>query len=69
MTKKKANAKAGRPPTVEGGLSQVLYVRVAPELLEQIDERAAKERAARKGRVVSRADMIRELLNLALTFQ
>lgn len=56
---------AGRPPKVPDGLSEVLYLRVAPDLTALLDQVAEREREAHPGRSVSRADVARELLYAA----
>ena len=58
----KTKTRGGAPRKAPGGLQKVLYVRVAPELLEALDGLVAKEAKRHPGRVVSRADVARELL-------
>lgn len=65
MTVTKA-PRRGAPRKVESGLNRVLYVRADEGLLEALDQVARTEQAAHPGRVVSRADVARELLHLAL---
>lgn len=45
---------------VPGGLTEVLFVRVGQELLEQLDRELDRERRRRPG--YSRADLVRALL-------
>jgi hypothetical protein len=58
--------RGGAPRKAEGGLNKVLYVRADDELLDALDQMAKTERAAHPGRTVSRADIARELLHMAL---
>jgi hypothetical protein len=45
---------------------RVLYVRARQALLDALDERVLAEQAAHPGRCVSRADVVREILELGL---
>jgi hypothetical protein len=54
--------KRGAPPKAQGGLGEVLFVRVAPDLIRRLDAIVERERAARPGRAVSRSDVAREIL-------
>lgn len=58
--------KRGAPPKVAGGLSKVLYVRANDDLLDALDALVEKERESRPGRVISRADVARDLLYRAV---
>ena len=58
--------KRGAPPKVEGGLTRVLYVRAGEDLTDALDAFLEKERTARRGVAISRADIIRGLLYEAL---
>lgn len=49
----------GRPSR---GLTEVLYTRVSKDLIERLDARVREERKLRPGQVISRADIVRELL-------
>ncbi len=49
----------GRPSS---GLSEVLYIRAPKGLVEGLDKLVAKERKLRPGVVVSRSDLVREIL-------
>lgn len=49
----------GRPSR---GLTEVLYIRVSKELIDRLDARVREERKLRPGQVISRADIVRELL-------
>jgi hypothetical protein len=57
--------KRGAPPKEPGGLTAVLYVRVAPDLLRALDARARHAQEA-AGHPVSRADVARDLLREGL---
>ena len=49
----------GRPTL---GLTKVLFIRCNRALIEALDRLLAKTRTANPGRVISRADLVRELL-------
>jgi hypothetical protein len=50
-------------------MNKVLFVRAPDDLLDALDEVVEREREARPGRTVSRADVARELLYAALKNQ
>jgi hypothetical protein len=54
-------SKGGAPRKVPGGLTEVLYVRVDRQLLDDLDELRA-EWSRERGHVLSRADVVRALL-------
>ena len=54
--------KTGAPQKAPGGLNAVLYVRVTRELSDALDVLACRERTARPGRSVSKADVARDFL-------
>ena len=56
----------GAPPKVAGGLSKVLYIRASKDLLDALDGLVEKERETRPGRVISRADIARDILHQAV---
>lgn len=58
MTTKRGGATRKAP----GGLTAVLFIRCAPDLVARLDAIADAQRAASPGRSVSRADVARELL-------
>ena len=58
--------KRGAPSKVNGGLTRVLYVRATDDLIDALDKVVEKERVARRGLAVSRADIARSLLYEAL---
>lgn len=49
-----------------GGLTDVLFVRVAPDLTRKLEMLAEQERRKSPGRSISRADIARELLYRAI---
>ena len=51
---------------MNGGLTRVLYVRATDDLIDALDKVVEKERVARRGLAVSRADIARSLLYEAL---
>ena len=59
---KKKFQRKGAPPKVPGGFSKVLYIRANEDLLSALDAIAARERQEHPGRVISRADIAREML-------
>lgn len=56
----------GAPPKVAGGLNRVLYIRAGSDLIDALDRVVEKERMARRGVAISRADIARALLYEAL---
>lgn len=57
----------GRPPQkAPGGLTHVLFVRVDQTMLDALDKVRDVESQEHPGRVVSRADVVRELLSRGL---
>jgi len=58
-----ATKKGGAPRKAPNGLSEVLYIRTSPELLESLDALVALEREANPMRSISRADLAREILH------
>ena len=58
--------KVGAPTKAPGGLDKVLFVRANEDLLDALDVLVERERIERPGRAVSRADVARELLYLAV---
>jgi hypothetical protein len=48
------------------GMNMVIYVRVPSDLIKLLDKRVSSERRATKGRSVSRADVVRQILYAAL---
>jgi predicted ATP-dependent serine protease len=63
---KAASAPKGRPPKSEGGLNEVLFVRTSRTLLDELDALVREEKQERPYRVVTRADIARELLHEAI---
>ena len=49
-----------------GGLRQVLFVRINLELLYGLDGLVERERQAHPGRIVTRADIVRDILYQAI---
>ena len=62
----KPSRRGGAPRKAEGGLDRVLYIRADDRLLDALDQAAVRQRQEHPGRTVSRADVARELLHLAL---
>lgn len=58
--------KPGRRPMVQGGLTEVLFVRSSKKLIRALDRRLESESARNPGRTLSRADIVREILYQAL---
>lgn len=58
--------KSGAPRKHPQGLTEVLFVRAAPDLLRAVDKRLKEEKARRPGVSLSRADVVRSLLWEAL---
>jgi hypothetical protein len=54
--------RVGAPTKAPGGLGEVLFVRVAPDLIRRLDAIVDRERRERPHRAVSRSDVARELL-------
>lgn len=63
--KKTATKKRGAPRKAPDGLGSALYVRATPEMLAALDV-WADELGAERGGSVSRADIVREVLQRAL---
>lgn len=61
-TSKPEKKKRGAPTKASNGLNEVLFVRVSPDLIRRLDAAVERERTARPGRAVSRADVAREIL-------
>lgn len=60
-------SRTGRPPKVKGGLNNVLYVRIDDILLKKIEIYVKCEMDKNPGRVISKADVVRELLTKILS--
>lgn len=59
--------KPGAPRKSPAGLTEVLYIRATPDLIDALDLLAERERTASPGRGISRADVAREILYKAIT--
>jgi len=56
----------GRPPLFDKPMEKILWLVVPDALMLAIDQRVKRERTARPGLKISRADVTRELLMLGL---
>ena len=68
MTQKRQNLPArpiGRPP-VTPKLTEALFVRTNLELIQGLDKLVERERQAHPGRIVTRANIIRDILYQAV---
>lgn len=63
-----AKSRRGGPSTkAPGGLTEVLFIRIRGDLLTELDVLVERMRARHQGRVISRSDLVRELLYRAVT--
>lgn len=67
MTKpRKTHKKLGRPPKATGGLTSVLFVRMADDMSAELEARVEHERTTHPNRSISKSDIARELIAHAL---
>jgi hypothetical protein len=62
MEKMKETKRRGAPPKVGGGAKRGAFIRFDDALVELLDERVQRYRSSHRGRAISRAEVIRELL-------
>ena len=58
--------KRGAPRKVQGRLTQILFVRVSTWMIDQLDEILFQAQKNNPGSVISRADLVREMLEKAI---